>query len=323
MNGERKLIDTLQFSVLLEAEHIYNFHMRYGGQRFNDVLNNLGMHGIVITLYKKCKPIRLSFFVDCKFILKKQKIEERDYKELEKYLLKALDLLFEDDSLYISHTLTRIDYSFDIEFHDKNESEILLDILKKQTESYRRIKIGKIYESGIGFETESDSIEIAIYDKTIQRASDGNISILRFEVRLKNDHLYNFSKRKRIKKQIKDFFKKDYFVKYMEEYLFKIIFKGDYYSANAAKYKIDSTSLKKLDKEKVFNLAEQIEVLGIENVKMSMNPKTFRKRINMLNENGLNPFCIPAENKKDFILGVYTRFRMEYNNYYSNGIIDI
>lgn len=89
--------------------------MKFGGEGFNDVLNSQGIHGIKIFLFKKAIPLRITLFVDCKFILRKQVLKENDYWRLEKYLLKVLDILFDDDSLFDAHTLTRSDYSFDVE----------------------------------------------------------------------------------------------------------------------------------------------------------------------------------------------------------------
>ena len=316
------MIDTLQFSVPLEAEHIYNFYMKFGGETFNSVLNSQGIHGIKIYLFKKCKPIRITIFVDCKFMLGKI-VQERDYLNLEKKLLALLDLLFDDNSIYDKHTLTRLDYSFDIEIIGLEDEKNLLRIMQLQTAKYRRIKLDAIYATGIVFETNSDSIEIGIYDKTEERGEVADIHILRFEIRLKNDHLYNFSVRKGVKKQIRTFFSLRLFTHYMEEYLFKILYKGDYFSQDSIQSEIELSNLKGLDKHKLMDIVDCIASNGIEAVKASMSSKTFRKRINMLQALNINPFIIPSVLDKNYLEGIYPRFLKEYENAFPTHNIEI
>ena len=319
--GEIMLIDTLQFSIPLEAEHIYNFQMKFGGESFKEVLNSQGIHGIKIFLFKKAIPIRISVFVDCKFILRKQILIESDYWRLEKYLLKALDILFDDDSLFDAHTLTRLDYSFDVEVEGEKNTKILLEILKLQTLKYRRIKLKETFEDGLNFDTESESIEVAIYDKTVERGQKCDNHVLRCEVRLKNDHLYNFTKRKKVKKKIRTFFSLKIFKFYMEEYLFKILYKGNYYSMNAAIKIINNTTLKELEKErekeKIISLLFHIATDGVDATKCTMCAKTFRKRINLLGDLKINPFTIEDNIDIEYLEGVYSKFLKAYEASYS------
>lgn len=158
--------------------------------------------------------------------------------------------------------------------------------MKLQTLKYRRIKLKETFEDGLSFDTESEPIEVAIYDKTVDREQKCDNHILRCEVRLKNDHLYNFTKRKKVKKKIRTFFSLEIFKFYMEEYLFKILYKGSYYSINTAIKIINNTTLKELEKErekeKIISLLSHIATEGVDGTKCTMNPKTFRKRIAML-----------------------------------------
>jgi hypothetical protein len=62
------------------------------------------------------------------------------------------------------------------------------------------------------------------------------------------------------------------------------------------------------------DIVDSIASNEIDVVKASLSPKTFRKRINMLQALNINPFIIPSVLDENYLEGIYPIFLREYKN---------
>lgn len=264
----------------------------------------------------------LDLKVDFIEMLGKSEIDELDYIEVEKEIDKYLLEIF--GHIRYKLTLIRLDYRVDIKL-DKLDREILLKLYKKsyQKHGFKRVKkinniIGakeleklkkskRIEDIDTSIYFQSKSIGILIYDKESERR-DKNMeineyekNILRMEIAIYNRHL-NYKKNKYYTpKELKTYFKKGFYKRYIKDNLETFINKGDYYKLYISEKIINDSKLK--EKEKIFlreflvdvsksNLTNIMNLID-EKGKNKYDYYKRKKALKMLEELNINPVSIP------------------------------
>lgn len=196
----------------------------------------------------------LYMVVDAIQLLGKPNISEADYTTLEKEIRFILWNVVGYSSHYRTHTLLRIDFRYDVPIADKNIRMLLMDIYKKQTESYKFQKqyLGKL-EDGIfvPYKTtvyhSSKSIEAMVYLKQEEREDKGEKvedyekDVIRFEVHVKEDHLYYMEKKNEKAprpRKLEAYMKDDVYKEYFRKYMTQIYHPGDFYKIDEARNKL-------------------------------------------------------------------------------------
>src|SRR5690606_7363491 len=77
-------------------------------------------------LNASCKMV-----IDIPLILNKGNVEESDYEQVERYIKRALSIVYGDEQLFENHNLSRVDYRFDIEVSDENIRKIYFQLFRK------------------------------------------------------------------------------------------------------------------------------------------------------------------------------------------------
>ena len=263
------------------------------------------------------KEYIIYLFIDAIKLLNKANITECDYKLIQEEI---------DDirkSLYIhkhndGFILLRIDYRYDVQIANKKVREFLFKLYRKSMERYRFLKRcdGKkktAYEKGEKYTTtcyfNSKSLVAVAYDKVAERkAKEEKIEefeehVLRFEVRLLNNHLKNNKRNKGMAKNLETYMKEEIYIGYMNNYICKILQAGDYYTIREARKKIDAATYKERDKIALEVFLLRVSRWGVESViayrKDKIVPKGYSrykmdKYLTMCEELGINPVSIPV-----------------------------
>ncbi|MCM3317325.1 hypothetical protein M3603_11780 [Rummeliibacillus stabekisii] len=290
------MVHTLSLLINLEPQHIHYFENVHVHKSCNVVMRQYNRKGLHIILYRKNK-LACSIFVDVVEILGRTIVKETDYTYLKKYLTDSLSILFNDESIFLEHNLTRFDFSFNAFIPSSRTRQQLLKLLKKLPGAYRRLHQNYSYKTSLLY--KSKSLEVIVYDKVAERLAKNQKvlpyekDILRIEVKLSNAHIYRQCHRRKESKQISTFLKVSSFMKYMEQYFLNFVHCGDYYSAKIAFKKIMQSSLKEKEKDKLIQLLQRISNEGIDIVKASYSPKTYRKWMSHLDCLKINPILIP------------------------------
>lgn len=290
------MIHTLSILIDLEPEHLHYFEMVHGHKSCNVVMRQYNRRGLHFILYRKNK-LACSIFVDVVEILGRTIVKESDYTYIKNYLTNCLSILFNDDYLFLEHNLTRFDYSFNAYIPDTMTRQQILKLLKKLPGAYRRMHQNTSYKTSMLY--KSKSVEVIIYDKLAERlAKKEKIQpyekdILRVEVKLSNAHIYRQCHRHVKPKQLGTFLHLSLFKKYFEQYFLNFVHCGDYYTSNIAFKKIMKSTLKEKEKTKLIQLLERVNKEGIDKVKSSYSPKTYRKWMTYLDTLNINPILIP------------------------------
>ncbi|SOC08255.1 hypothetical protein SAMN05880501_10548 [Ureibacillus xyleni] len=255
--------------------------------------------------------------VDIVKLLRKSEITEKDYPRVEALIRKFLISQFGHSSHFDEHVLTRIDYKLDVVIPNKNHKKLIFHLYEKYTERYRfkeKIKWGKDEQGKpLKYETSQyhkcKSIEFIIYSKEEERIAKGEEiqtyekDVVRFELRLKNDHLNamkrNDGKGKNRVKKLSEYFKADLYREYMINHVTPIIRKGDYYKITKAEKIIDDSNFSRKKKEKLRSFLVDVSKNGIDAPKQYLSKPTYRKYLQDLEAIGINPIPIP-KNRKDF-----------------------
>ncbi|WP_102694000.1 phage/plasmid replication domain-containing protein [Rummeliibacillus pycnus] len=290
------MVHTLSILIDLEPEHLHYFEMVHRHKSCNVVMRQYNRRGLHFILYRKNK-LACSIFVDVVEILGRTLVKESDYTYIKKYLINCLSILFNDENLFFEHNLTRFDFSFNAYIPNAKIRQQILKLLKKLPGAYRRMQQNNSYKTSMLY--KSKSVEVIVYDKVAERlAKQEKIrsyekDMLRVEVKLSNAHIYRQCHRHGKPKQLFTFLHLFLFEKYFEQYFLNFIHCGDYYTSSIAFKKIMKSTLKEKEKTKLIQLLERINKEGIDKVKSSYNPKTFRKWMTYLDTLKINPILIP------------------------------
>lgn len=221
-------------------------------------------------------------------------------------------------------TLIRLDYRVDIKM-DKSDREVLFKLYKKsyQKHGFKKIKTtedilgkkkyeelkemykGEFIDNSIYF--QSKSVSVLIYDKEFERVYNGQEvepyekDILRLEVALNNRHLNYKNKKYHTPKELKTYFKKGFFKRYIRDNLDLFINKGDHYKLYISEKIINNSELAQKEKEFLREFLVDVSICNLSSVMNLKNQKgkfkyTYAKRkkaLKLLEELDINPISIP------------------------------
>ncbi|MGI2851605.1 hypothetical protein ACRS6Y_15220 [Bacillus cytotoxicus] len=258
---------------------------------------------------------KLYMVVDAIKLLGKPDITEADYLSLEKELKSILWNIVGHSSHYKNHILLRIDYRYDVLIRDKNERMLLMDLYRKLTKSYRfqkkylgKVEHGKYVPYNTTVYHSSKSIESIVYLKEEERIDKGEKvedyekDIVRYEVHVKENHLYYMEKKnEKVQRPRKlwAYMQNEIYREYFRKYMFQIYHHGDFYKIDEVRKRLKNTSLSTQNKLKLIEFLKQISSHSVDtpltNKKMSKG--TFKKRLEMLQDVGVNPVLIPKNHQ--------------------------
>ncbi|OMF25634.1 hypothetical protein BK133_21320 [Paenibacillus sp. FSL H8-0548] len=205
-------------------------------------------------------------------------------------------------------TLCRIDYRLDVRISDEVERIVLIDMYKQSVERFGfKVK-------NVNFATtvyyNSKSITLIIYDKETEREDKHEEikvyekNVLRLEVRILNRHLNYMKRQYGLSKILENYFKKDFWEKYMKENVSPIFRKGNFYTLIQASKIIGNSSLKEREKTNLKEFLKNVSKYGINGIhllkmrskKYKLKPKyseyLIRQNLRMLEALMINPISI-------------------------------
>ena len=174
---------------------------------------------------------------------------------------------------------------------------------------FKKRKDKKEYETSVMY--DSGSIQIIIYDKNAERLAKEKIpkiyeqNMLRFEVKVLNNHL-NYNKNKyNISKPLRNYFKEDMKDNYMIKNIQNIVYKGDYYNIYQADKIINNSNLKDTEKKLLRDFLTDVSKYGVTGAKKkkkkdnSLKFTSYKYKIilKLLEELNINPILIPKNLK--------------------------
>lgn len=257
---------------------------------------------------------RLYIIADAIMLLGKPDIKEADYTIIEQEIKGILIDVVGHASHFKRHVLQRIDYRYDVIIENKDIRMLLMHLYKKTTKLYHYQKrhLGTIKDDKyMPYKTtiyhSSKSVETTAYLKEEERRDKRKRveyyekGVVRYEVRLKEDHLY-YMDRKKVKhsrpRQLKEYLKENVYKEYLQKYMLPIYHSGDFYKIDEARVKLKQTSLTDLNKRKLIDILKKISSSSLDTPKGKMSSSTQKKRINLLENVGINPILIPKNYPK-------------------------
>jgi hypothetical protein len=293
---EKQMIHTAQFYVQLSPSEVLDLQVRHGLPYYK-IGNVETPYSTAITKWVSDKyGFRLIFVVDFIKLLSKTEIVESDCGVAERRIGSFLYSIF-GVNLYESVVMTRIDYRLDVKVEDPKKRMLLLYLYSKTRQKYGFFEKNDQYDSSLYFNCKS--IVGACYDKEEEavrvrgEAEDYEENVLRFEVRVFNQHLNHMKSRNKRPKILKEYFKEAAFESYMEKYLTPILFEGDFYRMDTAVKTINNSDLSDKDKMQLIDYLQFISESGIDSTKGKYTKYYLRKFSNQLKTLYINPILIP------------------------------
>lgn len=300
--GKEFMLHTAHFYIDLAHEELCLLE-KHIGSSYEKIGSKIGEYASGFTTWvTKHYGIRLHFEVDFIKLLGTPNIKEDDCPEVEQRIRGYLFYLFADHDYYDRVVLIRIDYRLDVRM-PKSHRKTILFLYKKTSEKYRHQHKYTQYDTTIYY--NSKSIQGTCYDKELSVSAENRdietyeVDVLRFEVRLLNRHLKYMKYRKGKEKWLEEYFQEALYVKYMEQYLGVLLFKGNYYKITKAKKIINDSPLKEKEKDQLLEFLRYISRNGIQIAKNKYTSHYFKKHLYQLEILKINPILIP-KNRKDF-----------------------
>lgn len=254
--------------------------------------------------------------IDVLKIVGRSLFTEDEYENVEADIRKFLISQFGHSSYFNNHRLTRVDYRFDVIIKNESYRNLIFHLFEKYTEKYGfkvKVKWGKDEDKApLKYETSqyhhSKSVEFIIYSKNEEREAKNEKleayeeNVIRYELRLKNDHLNGMARSDKGKarpKKLKEYFKDELYFGYMKKHIYPIIGKGDYYKITKAEKIIENSHFSRKKREKLRAFLVKISENSIDAPKKHLHEKTHKKYLKDLESIGINPILIP-KNRKDY-----------------------
>jgi len=302
------MIHTAHLSIDLKEEHIYHKDNNHGkNMSFNQIMNGNNLVGITARQYTAHGASRCSIIIDVTKILNRGYIVETDYWTIERFVKLALKMVYSDESLYDNHNLIRIDYRIDRKVPLATERELYLLLYNKTKSSFKRLKKQRNnYKTTIYHSCKS--IQTTVYDKNEhckylnREPMEWERDMIRFEIRLKNPHIYNKVKGTGEVKCLYSFFKAEVFEEYVQKYLMRIFPTGDFYSFDLALDLISSSKYTLTIRRRLKRFLEKVSNGNLDTplnnfYSDSIKGDAYNKRLHNFRELNINPITIPQAYK--------------------------
>lgn len=298
------MIHTAEFSIQLDHEYINFRKDHYGKEPINQILHRHMIKGISSVEYSNNLNVSCKMVIDIPLILIKGNIEEKDYDQVERYIKRALSIVYGDEQLFEQHNLSRVDYRFDIEVSDENIRKIYFELFRKLKKKTAHLE-KKIYFTSQYHQCKS--IHIIFYDKEQERRDKNEHvemwerGMMRFEVCIKKDHLKYKKYKKGEPRFLKDYFKEEKYIHYMNNYILNICPIGDFYSYAKLETMIAAMDLSIREKSEMKKFAKYVSKGNLDTPAKSCSDSKYRKYMKLFNEYEINPITIPSKYKLDYL----------------------
>lgn len=298
------MIHTAELSIKLDKEHLRFRENHYGKESIIQILYRSMMKGISIVEFSN-KPIAFcKLVIDIPLILNRGNVEENDYEQIESYIRRALSIVYGDVLLFEQHNLSRIDYRFDIEIPNENIRKIYFELFRKLKKKRAHLE-KKIYFTSQYHQCKS--LHIIFYDKEQERRDKNeNVEmwergVMRFEVCVEKNHLKYKKYKKGEPRFLKDYFNKEKYAHYMNNYILNICPIGDFYSYAKLEAMIVAMDLSIREKLEMKKFAKYVSKGSLDTPAKYYSSSTYRKYLKLFNEQGINPITIPHKYKLDYL----------------------
>lgn len=259
----------------------------------------------------------MSIKVDVLKVLNRGNVYDTDYLLIQDYITTMLANHAMNPDAFDNHTLTRIDYKVDVQVPDAKNRELLFHLFEKYTRRYRYKKLVKWglddkknpLKYGTSQYHTNKSTELLIYSKEDERIAkneaikDYEKDIIRYELRLQNEHLNTMKRQKNgvvRPKKLSAYFCAAVFWDYMHNHVLPIVHNGDYYKLREAERIIEKSTFKRLKKDKLRKFLVSISKGSIDTpLKNGLSRPTYRQYLKDLETLNINPILIP-KNRTDF-----------------------
>lgn len=234
-------------------------------------------------------------------------VTDEDYTRVERQIINELTFYFGDNQMFQEHSLTRLDYRIDCKNIPEKLRKLYILMYDKAKDSYYRMtKLGEITKGKVKSKYKSGSVhkckslEISIYDKIEERKArkaevkDWEEGVLRFEIRLKSDHIKN-KKRTGVDNKLIDYWSTKRCKEYAEKYFLNIYYTGDYYTLDVAKKIIYASTKTTVIKEKLVAFVSLLARGNYNSLLKKQSISTVRSRLKELEELEINPFILPLQ----------------------------
>ena len=303
------MIHTIQFYTTISFSEKQNIERRFN-KNIIEVMEETSknINGITITTKGRISDYYINVHVGVTEILDKGDINEDDYYKVQNEIDRAIESIL---GYNLELTLLRIEYRIDKYLECPSQRYILFHIYKKMIlkSGFKKRKDKKEYETSVMY--DSGSIQIIIYDKNAERLAKEKVpklyeqNMLRFEVKVLNNHL-NYNKNKyNISKTLRNYFKEDMKDNYMIKNIQNIVYKGDYYNIYQADKIINNSNLKETEKKLLRDFLTDVSKYGVTGAKkkkkkdnsLKYTTYKYKKIIKLLEELNINPILIPKNLK--------------------------
>lgn len=244
-------------------------------------------------------------------MLEKGVVGELDRTTVEQGISEMLHLYFGDRTLLNTMRLRRFDYRLDVKINSNEIRQLYFALMDRARPKLRQMsKIGKIDKNGKcqskythSIIHRAKSVQTIVYDKSEERrnngekAKDWEESVLRYEVKLNKRHI-DYKASRGLPSTLASYWNAQAYKKYLTDYLLKVYFDGDYYTAVDAEEIIFQQNITDKMKSKLRDMLHSIKQGNINTPKKSMSEGTYRKYLKMYQDMGLNPCLIREKEKK-------------------------
>lgn len=215
------MIHTTQLLIPIQPKHIQTRKFRYGNpvdenNAINEIIYFSKIEGVTGKEYFSDTQNKwiCSLIVDIPKILNRGDVHENDYIIIKQFLEDLLGGIYGDSTLFDEHNLIRLDYRIDVEVPNLNLHYLYLKLYGKTREKYNRLVKNPHEDFETSIYHSCNSIETILYSKTLEAISKNRklnyweVNMMRFEVRLKNSHLYYHCRKNHLEKKLITFLKK-------------------------------------------------------------------------------------------------------------------
>lgn len=303
------MLHTAKFYYILNQEQISKLLDDTKESSLNLALEKIDLNfpGINSSISYSFRRVQLNLSVNFIDLLGKSNIVESDFNKVADVLSYYTYILFGEYD-YNLLTLTKLEYRFD-SLITKDDRKAIFNICKKTLKKNGHYHKNTDFSSTAYFQAKP--IAACIYDKEKERIDKNQEvkayekDILRYEVRLYSRHFsyMKYSKKWKMERDLKNYFKEDMFKRYMEKYFNKFLFLENYHTYESAVNIIKYSGYRDATRKSLISFLDYVNKYGIENAKKRYKPNTYKNHIDKLKILNIAPLLVSKAEivQKDYI----------------------
>ena len=179
------MVDSINFVVLnVIIPMFFNFPIKF--IRHGEYEYHLNYKGVNFSYYMGSQTLVIK--TNAHKVLKKGFVTVQDLENYKNNLISIVQEVTGTNNMYLQ--LSRLDYCVDLILDEDNgEIDDTVELLHKHLESYRHMKIDKIYDSSIYLKTKRGSYTLNCYDKYAESLLDEYKGIFRLELQIRKSKI--------------------------------------------------------------------------------------------------------------------------------------